>query len=416
MTGVLSRRAFLGTAASAALCARRVRADGVKARAVFVLIPNGLPEDRPWTQSWVAPGASETTFVLGTVARPLEPFRRQCVFFDGLNMVADVRGDQHPAGQAMLLTGSGLRQESPAVPMRASIDQRLAQVLGRAVTPAWPSLALAVQPDRSSVGSFSFLADGTRVAPQADPRRAARELFGGNAAGSSRVSRRARVLESVRADVRGFRDRLPSPDRVRLEGQLAALDALASRLDDVPTCAGVEGPAETVDLGSPQGFALASRAQIDVIVAALACDLTRVATLLYRGCLGGLPCSFPPINRDLNLHQLSHMDYEAFTRAKTMHFDELAYLVERLAAVPDGDGTLLDHTIVFAGTEIANGHVHERMPFVTIGGAALGVRTGRCLSLPPGTPHDALLASVADVLGAPAAVDAATPRLPGFVG
>jgi hypothetical protein len=104
-------------------------------------------------------------------------------------------------------------------------------------------------------------------------------------------------------------------------------------------------------------------------------------------------------------------------RLKTWYMSEVVYILDRLKAIPEGEGTMLDHTIVFWVTEISMGHQHGRMPLFTAGGKGLGVNTGRCLKLPTtydggalynhkwrrdkGYPHGHLLVSILNALGLP---------------
>lgn len=372
-------------------------------RIVFVFAPNGINDESGWS-SWVTPGARADDFVPSGVTEPLRPRRDQLVYFDGLDMIDDgPPNDTHVVGQSLLLTATSRARWKDGTAQQTSVDQVLAARVGRDATPQWPSLELAVQPDSPGLGSFSFLGDGSPVPPRSDPLTTYRDLFGQVAGDDGtlglRVATRRSVLDSVVGDIEELRARVGADDRQRMDAQLDAVRTMEARL--VAPIASCEPPTleGQLTLDDPASFRRVSRAQIDLLVAALACDVTRIASLMYRGALGGLPCLFEPVYRPETMHELSHERKDSFDVIKRVHFEEIAYLVERLRSIPEGGGTMLDRTLVFCGTEISDGHHYERMPFLTIGGGACGVRTGQYLRLPSGTAHSRLLTSFLHFMG-----------------
>ena len=169
---------------------------------------------------------------------------------------------------------------------------------------------------------------------------------------------------------------------------------------------------------------LISRQQIDLIVMALACDLTRVASLQYSN--GRNHTQFPWIGSMADGHELSHAgnsDTAAWAEWSTREVwfaEQFAYLLQRLSEVPEGDSTMLDHTLVFWVNELAEGnsHTHNRMPFVLAGSAGGQVEGNRHLAY-DNLPHNDLLVSILNVFGVETdtfgAAEFCNGPLPGFL-
>lgn len=387
---------LLGAGATTLIPRPSTAATAPRARIVFLLLPNGLDDERGWA-SWMQTGSGATEFLPVESAAALARWRDQLIVLDGIDLADDgPAADTHVSGQLMLLTATSRGRIAAGGRPSVSLDQHLAVKIGQRVTPDWPSLELAVQPDDRGMGVMSYLPDGSPVPPVADPAVAYASLFGPvSGAGGG-----AGLLDLVTSDIAAMRSRVGARDRRRLDAQMEAVRTIQRRLSAAAMldgCAAQHAPA-SVALDDPASFRSISRSHLDLLVAALACDRTRVASVLYRGGLGGLPCLYDPINRPETLHELSHDRKPDFARAKATLFEEVAYLAQRLADIPEGAGTMLDHTILFCGTEIATGHTHQRMPLALIGGGALGLRTGRYLRVPPKTPHARLLAALAQVM------------------
>jgi hypothetical protein len=167
--------------------------------------------------------------------------------------------------------------------------------------------------------------------------------------------------------------------------------------------------------------------QQDLLVASLACDMTRVASLQYRlGENDSDRYTWLGINHEGH-HGLTHagdsnvVERANLTKIYTWYADRFARFLDRLAAVKEGNGTLLDKTLVVWGSELGKGNNHsfDRVPFVTAGGCGGGVRTGRFLEYPAGTPHNRLLVSMCHAMGRAdietfGATDTGRGPLPGF--
>jgi hypothetical protein len=149
--------------------------------------------------------------------------------------------------------------------------------------------------------------------------------------------------------------------------------------------------AANVDFQSDSNVPDTLRAIIDLTVAALACDQTRVVmfhSYAREYNIYNRHCPWPPVNvPDYSFHELSHNlegspNFAAFKTAKALHFQLAGELANKLKAIPEPSATgssMLDHTLIYIPTEIGLGHTPAGLQFVTIGGKGLGVNTGRYL-------------------------------------
>ena len=176
-----------------------------------------------------------------------------------------------------------------------------------------------------------------------------------------------------------------------------------------PTHAGGARPTDA----SGADFPKLARMQIDNLVAAFACDLTRVSCLLFRGReYAVFKCGFDPVNQGgESLHGLSHDNtsdgYASFKRGKAFMFSLVAELATKLKNIPEAGGNMLDNTIIFVGSEIGRGHTNAGLQFLTVGGKNLGVNRGRLMRLGAarepnqGVAHNRLLVSFLQAMGLP---------------
>lgn len=428
----MNRRTFLSAgAASLALgLLGRVRAQGApRARRLIVFyFPDGVagPSAEGEASLW-HPGGGEHDFVLGEQLQALAPYREHCVFFRGLTM-GDTDNGSHPGGAKKLLTAVDGGQGE-------SIDRLLARTIGADSPHRHVYLgAMANQDNASGDKHISYPAPGHTAPPEDDPQRAFARLFdavlpggggGLDPAAEARRARRLSVLDAAQADLRALRDRLGAGERARLDlhadalreverrtRALAPMEAPAGACDRAPgSVAGVR----TGELYAPAQFPAILRAQTDLMVSAMACGLTRVGVIQASHHTSELIMSrfadsemFDP-GFDMRSHQASHYgprhdrghrEFRDYLAQRRWFVAQFAYLLEQLRIRPEGEGTMLDHTLALLCTEVCDGntHQHHDMPFV-LAGARGTVRTGR-LHNAPNAPHAGLLTAIARTLGA----------------
>lgn len=424
----IDRRAFLRGMASGALALPllqtpwRAFAQGdspYPRRLIVFYQPNGTKRElcRP------PDGSTEFDWTPGPLLSPLNHLAEHLVLFDGIDMTVAGAGPggPHQRGMACVLTGQvitegdyvggdGRRAGWAGGP---SIDQYAAGRLSPGTPLSTLELGVRVQ-EAVPRGRIIYRGVDQPVPPENDPLTAYARIFGpgGEAPDPGvvrqRLLRRRSVLDAVRGDFAALNAKVAAEDRVKLEQHADALRALERRLEAIaarPDTCRPDAPS-SMDAMLEETFGQATRAQIDLMVNALACDVTRFASLQCSTSVNALRFTFLGVN-DQQAHSLSHAgDGNAlmqvqWERMLLWYSEQFAYLLSRLAAVPEGDGTLLDNTLVLWVNEISRGntHSHVDMPFVLAGGKNMGLRTGRYLKYAAGTSHNDLLVSILNLLG-----------------
>lgn len=399
-------------------------------RAVFLFVPNGVA-----VAGW-RPEAEGSDFALPPSLEPLAPLRDDILVLSGLTLdKARANGDgpgDHARSAAAFLTARQPRKTAGA-DLRAgiSIDQALASHVGRE-TPL-PSLELGVEAARRSgncdsgyscaySSSISWAGPSTPMGKAIRPRAAFERLvaFGDpHLAGAAREERRlARrsVLDYVREDARRLRKRLGGADRAKLDEYLAAVRALELRIEGAASLDAGDLE-ERLPRGVPRDRRQHIRLLNEILVLALRSDRTRVATLMLANA--GSNHAHRQVGVKGGHHELSHHGGNveklgAIREIDRFHVAQLAHLLQALRDVDEGDGTLLDNTLVLYGSGIADGnrHDHHDLPILLAGRGGGRVTPGRHVRYANETPLANLYLWMLDAFGAEAtAFGDATGRL-----
>ena len=431
---MIGRRAFLRGSLGATVALPLLSTLGGPARAVPPTFPKRLvvfytPHGTVKSE-WKVSGG-EAGLALEGIAAPLAPHRNDLLFLANVDMLsAGVGpGDTHQEGMGALLTGtpcladpsgSGGKRMDTGDPVGwgggVSVDQFLARGLGSVTR--FPSLELGVFSDFHQVGGrIVYQGPGRPIAPVNDPAVVFDRVFGDLGADVGALARlraeRKSVLDVVGRQFARHAGRVDRQDREKLELHAQAVRDLERRLS-IPgaslggTCR--RPPRPVVDATSLVAYPDVGRLQMDLLVMALACDLTRVATVMWSHA-GPTPGS-PWLGFDDGHHSLSHMgesDLRAqakLARLKTWYASQLAYLIAAMKAIPEGDGTMLDHTVIFWCSELSVGptHSHRDMPFVLAGSCGGYFKTGRLVDFgrgktDEGRSHNDLLVSLCHAMG-----------------
>ena len=405
-------------------------------RLLLVFTPHGTIYDQ-WK-----PGGTGTSFTLSPILQPLAAHRSKLVVIDGMRINGEYHPNcslaPHPIGMSTLWTGSRVNDIETVVPggnvpvgvwsTGPSIDQVIANRLN-AGTP-FRSLELGVQVGISQA-AFRTIYSGPRTAlnPQNDPRAAYASLFAGLNADAARLERirfeKQSMIDVHKAEVDAMMRRAGAHDRAKLEAHLTALRDLERQLPQstAGACQRPTTPA-AMDTGAVGNRPDLFDQQASLVAAAFACDLTRVASLQFSNGHDNVP--YPWLGYQGAHHDnLSHDEGSPQARATriqicTWYAQKFAVLLDRLDAVREGSGTMLDNTMVVWGTEVATGaHNFDNVPFVVAGGGAKGVRAGRVLNA-GGAFHHRLLVSIAQFMGLSDVtrfgdLDAGTGGLPGLL-
>jgi hypothetical protein len=395
----------------------------VAKRLIVFFTPNGTVH-RFWR-----PTGTETSFSFpaGSMLEPLNPHLANLLVCDGLDFV-DV--DNHEAGMANMLTGGGTAQSASG---GLSVDQFVASRIGQ--SSRFQSLEFGVQTSpwgaaRSTRMSYS--APGIFVSPEDNPRNAFQRLFGalgGDSSTADKLTRRRKsMLDLVRGELNDLSQRVGAEEKHKLAQHLEALRQTERALTEpvaLPGCPSATAPV-AMDAMANANFPAVGRAQMDLMVSALTCGMTRVASLQWSHTVA--PQVFTWMGVGEAHHELSHKDdantggLADFVKCERWFAEQFAYLLEALKSRPDmeGGGTMLDSTLVVWAKELGDSRLHNcrSVPFVLAGGANSYFRFGRYLRY-SGASHQKLLTSVCHALGVSldAFGDAArsTGPLPGLV-
>lgn len=377
-------------------------------RLVIVFTPNGTVPDAFWPTE----GSSERDFTLGSIAEPLSGYRERLLFVKGLKLaVAELGpGGPHQKGVGGLLTNATLQTgtfvdgdgSKAGWADGISVDQEIARYVGR--DSYLPSLELGVRASDNEVRSrISYAGPGAPMPPINAPLVAYQRLFSNFVAGDGASdARRQSVLAAVKRQYDVLRPNLSTRDQVKLEQHMELVRGIERRLgiDVIGSC---ETPLSPGDIPADDENAMpnVSAAHVDLISAAFACDLTRVVTLQYSSAINEI--RYPWLDSLGSGHALSHSSDTAsqgqVAAREQWTAGQIAALMQRLDAMPEGDGTVLDHTLIVWTNELGWGvtHTHSNIPFLLAGGAA-GIRFGRYMQLPE-TGHGAMLTALIAAMG-----------------
>ena len=368
--------------------------------------------------SW-APTGGERDFQLSPILAPLEPFRDDIVVIQGVDQQGGGAGAGHQAGMGGVLTGNGLNPgpfgagggNTSGWASSLSVDQRIANAIGNDT--AFKSVELGVQVGPAdNLGRMCYAGSNRPIPPQDNPYRAFDRVFADLTRDPAELARmrahRLSVLDRVAGRFNRLSARLGAADRQKMEAHLGSIRDIEARLAVVPAPrAACQIPAldAGLDLAANDSFPRIGQLQMDLLVMALACDLTRVASLQWSRSAS--PVRFTWLHIDELHHDLSHHgdnDTDAvdkLTRINRWYAEQFAYLIGRLKQIPEGEGTLLDNTVVLWCNELAKGNLHNLVdaPYVLAGRAGGALATGRSLRYDGRVPHNNLLLSLIHAMG-----------------
>jgi len=356
--------------------------------------------------------------------KALEPFRNQTVILSGLHSRSaepppGVTGADHWVAAAFLCAEKPKKTAGADVYNGTTIDQIIAQRIGRETL--MPSMQLAVEdPGANSsncgegysctyTNTISWASPTAPLPMELNPQVVFERMFGDGSTVEQRAARRQRdrsVLDSLTTSLQRLRGDVSVSDRVRLDDYTEHVREIERRLQIAMKASTVAPESMPVPVGVPQTFDEHIKLQFDLLALAFQADITRVGTLLFARELTGrtYPESEAPT---AGFHGVSHHGEDPrriaeLAKINQYHVKMLAHLVDRLSKTKDGDGTLLDQSLVLFGSNMGNSnqHVHYDVPHVLVGGAAGKMRGGRHLGYPSKqVPTGNLLLSVLDAFG-----------------
>jgi hypothetical protein len=385
-------------------------------RFVGLFVPHGAAPGY-WVPETAGPLAPELPFNW----KPLEPFRDRTVILSGLHSRSaepppGATGADHWVAAAFMCAEKPKKTAGADVRAGTTIDQMIAQKIGR--DSLLPSLQLAVEdPGANSsncgegyscvyTNTISWASPSSPLPMELNPQVVFERMFGDGATVEQRAARRRRnqsILDSISASLSRLRGDLGSSDRARLDEYAEHVREIERRLKIAMEASTAAPENVEVPVGVPQSFDEHIKLQFDLLALALRADITRVGTLLFARDLTGrtYPASDAPT---AGFHGVSHHGedprrIEELAKINQYHVKMVAYLAANLANVQEGDGTLLDHSLILYGSNMGNSnqHVHYDVPHVLVGGANGMLEGGRHLAYPTKeVPTGNLLLSLLD--------------------
>jgi uncharacterized protein DUF1552 len=370
---------------------------------------------------WVPEKVGALPEQLPFIWKGLEPFRDHTVIFSGLHSRSaepppGVTGADHWVAAAFMCAEKPKKTAGADVRAGTTIDQLIAQKIGG--DSLIPSLQLAVEdPGANSsncgegyscvyTNTISWATPTSPLPMELNPQVVFERMFGDGTTTEQRAARRKRdqsILDSLNSSLTKLRGDLGASDRHRLEQYAENVREIERRLQIAIKASAVAPENIEVPVGVPQTFDEHIKIQFKLLALAFQADITRVGSLLFARDLTGrtYPASDAPTS---GFHGVSHHGEAPaqilnLAKINQYHVKMVGFLAEELAKVQEGDGTLLDHSLILFGSNMGNSnqHVHYDVPHVLVGGANGKVKGGRHLAYPSKTvPTGNLLLSILD--------------------
>ena len=389
-------------------------------RLSVVYVPNGMIMDQ-WT-----PTAVGSQYRLTKIMEPLAPFRDDMLVMSGLaqNTGWALEGEgpgEHARASATFLTGvHPNKTEGADLRAGTSIDQIVAKEFRQHTQLASLEVAL----DSTEVvgtcdtgyscaysNTLCWSSPTTPVPMENKPRAVFERLFGDSdstdpAQLRARMRKDRSILDLVTQDVSRLLRRLGSKDRAKLTQYLDAIRDIERRIQIAEEQPARELPSVERPVGVPSTFTAHCKLMMDLQVLAYQTDMTRVITFMMGREQNtrvydelGIKDAYHPLSH----HQNDPAKIAQVLQIDILHSEMFAYYLEKMRSTPDGDGSLLDHSIILYGSSLSDGnlHVHNDLPILLVGGGAGQLKGGRHVRYPDDTPTTNLFLTLLDKLGIP---------------
>ena len=328
-------------------------------------------------------------FEFSFITEPLEPVRDHSVLISGLDCTAAYSTPEEPGGNhargAVFLSGVRPRRDAVSPYLGVTIDQLIAEKYGRDTLLS--SIQLGIEDASHNSGncnwgyscaytnSVSWPDPETPLPTEINPRIAFERMFGdGSTPEERRLGRlqSASVLDSVTHEIPGLKNGLAIGDQARLDDYLDKVREIERRIRNAVNNPAAEVTTD-VPFGIPESKGIHYKLMYDLIALAFQADITRSATLMLGRDLSGT--SIPESGYEGGWHGLSHhgdipANKAGYAKVNRYHVAHLADFCEQMRDTEDGDGSLLDHSLVYKSSNMGNSHrhAHEKVPTILVGG------------------------------------------------
>jgi hypothetical protein len=385
-------------------------ASGARTRFGAIYYPHGATMDK-WT-----PKGDGSNFEFSEILEPFKPYR------DSINIISDLSHPQaygggsatsnHTRSAAAYLSGANAKSGTSAY-LGITIDQLAAQKIGQ--DNAMPSLELGIEDPSLSCGdglscayrdTISWQGPTSPLPMQNNPQVVFERLFGDGSTDALRRARREQslsLLDSVMGEVNSLNKKLPAGDKSRVDQYLNDVREIERRIEKAGQQLSGDLKVPPAPTAVPKDFEEHIKLMFDLWVLAWQADITRITTLLMAKELSnavyaksGIRDAFHILSHHSNLRE----NMDKFAVLNRYHSTIFVYLLEKLKNTPDGDGSLLDHSMVLWGSAMsdANQHNHAPLPIVLAGAASGKLKGGRHIRNPKDTTMSNLLLAMLDKL------------------
>jgi hypothetical protein len=384
-------------------------------RLSFFTVPNGIIMDR-WTPATVGTGYDITPLL-----EPLAAFKDRMVVLSGLannearKLEFEIAGD-HPRACSAYLTATHPRMTSGAdIRCGISVDQVAAKELGRGTQLPSLEIGLEIPMVGACESAYSCVYYNTIVwsspttpLPMENRPRAVFERLVGDstdpAERTARMKENRSILDLISQDLKRLMRSVGESDRLKLDQYSDAVRSVERQIQVVEQQSPRELPDMEKPIGIPDRFSDYTKLMLDLQVLAFQGDMTRVSTFMVGHEMGGRAypeLGFGDPHHALTHHQGDTSKIEKVLQINTFHAKLYQYFLERMRSVPDGDGSLLDHSLLVYGSALSDGnmHLYKDLPVLLIASGVAGIQGGRHVQYPEDTPIANLYVTLLDKLG-----------------
>jgi len=377
----------------------------------FVFIPMGSDQTR-----WTPPGQGKLD-ELSPILKPLQPVKDNVTVITNLRLPNAYPGTHDTSNSAFLSAAVSKHTESSDYSLGTTVDQMAAAQFGRETQLASLQLAMDLNPVVGVCNNgyscvyqncLSWSSPTTPLPAEAHPRVVFERLFGegGNAAARrSALRNRSSLLDAFTRDISRFKQRVGVPDRVRLDQYLDSVRQVEREIERAEKAvADNKTPDLDRPVGVPAAFADHVKLMFDLQILAFQADITRI--IAFQLTREQSNRTYPEIGVNDPHHPTSHHGNDPYKVAQiakinTFHVSLFSEFLQRMKATPDGDGSLLDHSVYLYGSGMGNPslHDHENLPILVAGGASTGLKGGRHIRYEKGTNLSNLHLTLLDRVG-----------------
>lgn len=387
-------------------------------RLSFIEVPNGIIMDQ------FTPTTEGAGFALTPVLKPLAPFRDRMLVLSGLaqNQAAKLDGEiggDHPRACTAFLTGAHARMTSGA-DLRAGIS--VDQVAAREFKKHTQLASLEIGMESAEVvgacesayscayyNTVSWLNETTPLPMENRPRVVFERMFGDSGTTDpkvrmQRIKENKSILDAVVMNVKRLRKKLPESDRGKIDQYLDAIRDVERRIQLAEAQSDRELPEMAGPVGTPTRFSDYYKLMVDLQVLAWQSDMTRVCTFQIGHEMSNR--AYPELGFGDAHHSVTHHTGNKEKIAKTIqvnifHAKMLSYYLDKLQSTPDGEGSLLDHSMMLYGSALSDGNLHifRDLPILLFAGGVKGIKGGSHVRYPSDTPLNNLFLTMLDKVG-----------------